>query len=318
MTDGNWFPQRGRWLWWWVWGGLLALAWAAGLRVVPLALLALLCSLDVRCGWRLEEDGLREVLWLGRSRFYPWDQLTDLTLNEHGGRLFGDGRPLLIDDATHGVWVLLARLGERLQPTTGETAQPVDEAEVAQALGIARDATLVCRARPRWEVLALGVGLSLWPAVLASAGLPGAWVACAVLSGLGWWNATRERRRRAVAASVRGLEVRDGRRWRFVPWSAVRSCEVHLPPAKRYYPTEAKLREDRRIEVHTDLGNFEFYQADEHGPQLRAGLERLLDARRRGAILPTGEAIPAGAISVARLSGDEGDRGLTRVEPGAD
>lgn len=280
---------------------LLRLAVAA---VWPLLLLAV-SLIGAERGVRLDEEGIAVVPWFGAEQHYPWDTVHDVHCGSQSVTVLTSLGHFAVDDHFAG-WRRFGRLVE--SRLSGEDhGQQVSRDEISELLGCDPDRGLVCTAPIRW--------LRLWPvgpaALFVAGGLWPVGLTLVVLSCL-WAN--RDRRRHWVRADGHGLEIRRGRHELRLAWSEIDRVETLGAPYGRFYMTPHEFANDRLVRLYTDQGVIEWLYSDRRGMELSAAIERVLDARRAGRRLPDPGLVNNASLSVARLTGQETERSISRAE----
>jgi hypothetical protein len=253
-----------------------------------LAVLLPLTVLAMPYGWRLDERGLYELRFLRRPRLIPIESIRHLESDATEIRIETDQGTLCLSHELRGIRSLVAQLrvlrGER--EVVGGTE--VSPEQVAEWLGIEVDGHRVCgltRASraARYLLSALALVLLFGPMRGTSNFLPFA-LLVPVMFWLGWRND------RCTLVTAHGLLLGDGR---FVPWEAVNGVPEHGVVA-------------------TDYGTVLLV-----GPsvsRVAGAIQRIINAREAGAVLPRMTEIPDHAISRAESAEVSAERGISAAE----
>lgn len=267
---------------------------------------------DNRRGVQVDDQGLTEWFWFRRPRRLPWAAVQDVRVRDARAEVVTAAGDLRFDAAISG-WRRLARRCEAAVLEVSEadlaTGPQVAAAEVADWLGLEPDGVLHCRGTggslgwlgglAAWGGITLALTL-FYAGFLAGAlrqhgalrlglllfTLAHASIFFAVFSGLPLVNVLRRMRASLaprVVADATGLHVRGPLGAQFHPWSEIEGVD--------------RTADGWRITTRDD--SFTLPAQGTNVGRLVNAVQRAAAARQAGRPLPAGEAIPAGALSVA-------------------
>ena len=254
-------------------------------------------------GWRVDEDGLH-LLRVGvvapslrRSTLFPWDCIHGVQLDARELRIATSDRTIRVSALVPGIREMAAELRSGLGLEDQPTKREVTPTLIADWLGIEPEGSLPCSARPmvRFGIVAYlaacaafgvvaAVVQPLEPAIRWVVGSFGAFIG---LTAWLVWRCT------SSTVTSHGIQNAD----RVVPWSAVNGVERAGVVGWTLW---------------TDHGFV--YVWGRNGRYVAQAVEKMLQARQSGAILPRMTDVPDHAISRAESAEVSAERGISPAD----